>query len=151
MSKYDNYPGRPSYPGEGMEGDDTRCCHCGAWLKLAGHQSLQLASIVEGSDECTTTRLLMWPDSAERFCDVLTEIEREADEIWGRTHGCARCAVLHGLVNTSGKRVEREDGATPVHPECEACEGEVWRCDSAEAQGVRPGPRYMSLTPSMAR
>lgn len=32
MSRFDNYPGRPSFPGEGMDYDDSRCYRCGEML-----------------------------------------------------------------------------------------------------------------------
>lgn len=97
---------------------------CGAWLEVVDGQSIRLGSIVEGCDQGATPRVLVWPFKAEAFWGALTEIEQEVDKIWKETHGCEKCASLHGGLNEAGEMVEGADGATPVHANCDECHGE---------------------------
>ena len=83
---------------------------CGAWLALLDHQTIQVGSIVEGSEYEVDPNDLVWPFTREQFWDTVQDIEDQCQEIWMDTHGCEKCAELTG-----------EDG--PVHPDCPECEG----------------------------
>lgn len=57
---------------------------CGAWLKLVDDSTIQLGSIVEGSDAECDTFTLSWPFTRDDFWHSLDQIESEAAYIWER-------------------------------------------------------------------
>jgi hypothetical protein len=54
---------------------------CGAWLAFNA-DSVQLGSIVEGSDAEVSTDPLRYPFQSKVFDDTINFIEREADRLW---------------------------------------------------------------------
>ena len=54
---------------------------CGAWITIDGN-TLQLGSIVEGSDVDIIADPLIWPFTAEDLWNTLEWIEAEAEAAW---------------------------------------------------------------------
>ena len=93
---------------------------CGAWIDFEGER-IQVGSIVEGVDECTEALCLAYPFPMDRYWAALDEVDRQADEIWNRTHGCAACWP-DGTYDEWGN--ELSFPGWPVNPECKVCGGE---------------------------
>jgi len=60
---------------------------CGAWLALVDDSTIQLGSIVEGSDQDCDTFTLVWPFTCDDFWHSLDQIESEAAYIWEMANG----------------------------------------------------------------
>ncbi len=54
---------------------------CGAWLKILDHQTIQVGSIVEGS-EAEFMSEIVWPFTRQDFWDMVEEINDDALEAW---------------------------------------------------------------------
>ena len=115
-----------------LYGDDLR--NLGTWADMdrAGVIVIQLevSSIVEGVEECTTTHyidcdgLTFEPEEiAKYFWDAVAAVDKEAHQIWQETHGCETCAALAGNLSPSGEIIDGCDRATPVHKDCPDCGG----------------------------
>jgi hypothetical protein len=95
---------------------------CGAWIDTKD-DTVTLGSIVEGSHYDVKPITITWPFTAIQFWDTLEQIEKGADQIWNETHGCEECASRWGFCDDNGFEVKGCDGMTPVHPDCETCNG----------------------------
>jgi len=56
---------------------------CGAWIRVE-HDTVELGSIVEGSDVEAGPTSLEWPFTADQFWGALQEVESEAAFYWDR-------------------------------------------------------------------
>jgi len=90
---------------------------------------IHVSSMVEGVDQCTNTVVVdlrsMKSSRAARkaLANAISEVDKQADEIWKATHGCEQCAKLWGNVSPDGEEISGCDGATPCHPGCKKCKG----------------------------
>ena len=102
--------------------DDLR--QCGTWKDLAENGMLVteilVSSIVEGVDETTETLSVDCDGSTfepediqDNFWKAVTEVDRQAENIWMETHGCPDCF--------EGAYPEHE--LHPVDEDCKSCEG----------------------------
>ena len=58
---------------------------CGAWLRIVDATTINVGSIVEGSDaEFQTT--LEWPFTKDEFWEAVSEINRQAIDAWEEAH-----------------------------------------------------------------
>ena len=73
---------------------------------------VQLGSIVEGVDNTTEIRELLFPFTEEAWDQAVKAVDDEAETLWQETHGCPACGI------------EGEFGGTAINPDCEACKGE---------------------------
>ena len=85
---------------------------CGAWIAQSS-DGVTIGSIVEGCDEGTSVYTLDYPFEIDLFWDSLDKVDKQAEEIWNDTHGCADC----GEENP-------ETGYTAINFQCKTCEGE---------------------------
>ena len=86
-------------------------------------RALHVSSIVEGWDEGVPEITIKWDPlnnepvvmSAE-FWKAVHDVGAAASVLWDETHGCDKCADLHGL--------DWERDTIPVHEDCDVCLGE---------------------------
>lgn len=55
---------------------------CGAWFRLLDNHTIEIGSIVEGSDAEVETDPLSWPFTEKEFKQTLEYIEAEANFLW---------------------------------------------------------------------
>jgi hypothetical protein len=160
---YTEWPPEPNLDESGPGGSnafgtsETRWFYCDDLLQLGTYKDmrengllimeLSVGSIVEGVDyDCDTIHVEWKPleiepeDLKEQFWQAVTDVNKQADQIWQRTHGCSGCFDLwklehDGFVPVDGNPefdacYEKADtiddliGQLPVHESCQVCMGE---------------------------
>lgn len=84
---------------------------CGASFDLIDG-GVRLGTIVEGVDDYSIDRELIFPFTMDDFWGTLDSICQEASDCWDDTHGCEDCNVGEG-----------ELGYPCINKDCQTCEG----------------------------
>jgi hypothetical protein len=59
-----------------------KATECGAWMRLIDERTVQVGSIVEGSDAEVTAPPMVWPFTTNDFWDMVRDVNREASQLW---------------------------------------------------------------------
>lgn len=113
------YEGDPNRTIQSIQRHLYKYTDCGAYgAPVYDKVGFRLGSIVEGCDEGADEIELVWPFTQTEWGDALAQIEREAEYIWKKTHGCPGCAQLQDL------DYEEHIGRISVRPDCKECGGD---------------------------
>ena len=91
---------------------------CGASLEVKT-DSISLCSIIEGDEAVAGPYTMTFPFTEDNFENLVELVEREAERIWNRSHGCPHCWTLG-----QGRDRNWQPGQTRVDPKCKECDGE---------------------------
>jgi hypothetical protein len=72
-----------------------------------------MGSIVEGIDQTTASYSLLFPFTERDLWRAVKNVEAEARELWGSTHGCEECGDEDPMT-----------GYRAINPSCKNCHGD---------------------------
>lgn len=96
---------------------------CGPWLERTPN-GVMIGSIVEGVEECASPIELVYPFKLKKLWKAADRVNKEAIEIWNRTHGCETCHALASWGEPQTENYEDVIGMVRVVKDCPECGGQ---------------------------